>query len=72
MRLPNFNNLETFVKKATIGVSPSISITRTEAQHIALEYQKLLAYTIELQGKVIRLQQEINTPTQVDVVSNDF
>jgi hypothetical protein len=55
-----------------MGNSPSIDVTRTEAQHIALEYQKLLAYTIELQGKVIQLQQEINTPTQVDVVSNDF
>jgi|TARA_R110000782_G_scaffold234061_1_gene320252 hypothetical protein len=70
--MPNFPNLQKFATKATMGNSPSIDVTRTEAQHIALEYQKLLAYTIELQGKVIQLQQEINTPTQVDVVSNDF
>jgi hypothetical protein len=70
--MPNFPNLQKFATKATMGNSPSIDVTRTEAQHIALEYQKLLAYTIELQGKVIQLQQEINTPTQVDVVSNNF
>tara|TARA_B110000093_G_C12786693_1_gene332840 strand:- start:276 stop:488 length:213 start_codon:yes stop_codon:yes gene_type:complete len=70
--MPNFPNLQKFATKATMGNSPSIDVTRTEAQHIALEYQKLLVYTIELQGKVIQLQQEINTPTQVDVVSNDF
>ena len=72
MRLPNFNNLETFVKKATIGVSPSISITRTEAQHAANEYQKLIKYTLELQDRLVVLEREIANPTEIEIVTGNF
>ena len=72
MRLPNFNNLEMFVKKATIGVSPSISITRTEAQHAANEYQKLIKYTLELQDRLVVLEREISNPTEIEIVTGNF
>ena len=72
MRLPNFNNLEMFVKKATIGVSPSISITRTEAQHAANEYQKLIKYTLELQDRLVVLEREIANPTEIEIVTGNF
>ena len=72
MRLPNFNNLEMFVKKATLGVSPSISITRSEAQHAANEYQKLIKYTLELQDRIVELEQENANPTQIEILSGNF
>ena len=31
MRLPKFANLDIFVKKANTGISPSISVSRDEA-----------------------------------------
>ena len=72
MRLPNFNNLEMFVKKATIGDSPSISITRSDAQHAANEYQKLIKYTLELQDRIVELEQENANPTQIEILSGNF
>jgi len=61
-----------FVKKATIGVSPSISITRSEAQHAANEYQKLIKYTLELQDRIVELEQENANPAQIEILSGNF
>ena len=72
MTLPNFSNLDLFVKKANTGISPSVSVTREEAQHIAKEYLNLVSYTLDLQDKVISLQQEIAQPENVEIVAPNF
>ena len=68
MRLPKFANLDIFVKKANTGISPSISVSRDEAQHIAKEYLNLVKYTLELQDRVVTLESETNNPTKIDMM----
>jgi len=72
MRLPKFANLDIFVKKANTGISPSISVSRDEAQHIAKEYLNLVKYTLELQDRVVELERENNDPTKIEIVSGNF
>ena len=59
-------------KKANTGISPSISVSRDEAQHIAKEYLNLVKYTLELQDRVVELERENNDPTKIEIVSGNF
>jgi len=72
MRLPKFANLDIFVKKANTGISPSISVSREEAQHIAKEYLNLVKYTLELQDRLVVLEREIANPTEIEIVTGNF
>jgi hypothetical protein len=72
MKLPHLGNLDNFVKKATIGSTPSISVNRSDAQHMVKEYLNLVNYVMSLQDRVIELERELATPQQIEIVSNKF
>jgi len=70
MNRPNFGNLERFVNRCAGTNSENITVPRAEAQGIAREYQNLLAYTVDLQAKIIALQE--NNVIDIEIQSESF
>ena len=70
MSRPNFGNLERFANRCAGTSSENITVPRTEAQGIAREYQNLLAYTVDLQAKIIALQE--NNVIDIEIQSEAF
>jgi|TARA_R110000868_G_scaffold380845_1_gene647147 hypothetical protein len=70
MRRPNFGNLESFCNRCAGTNSENITVPRAEAQGIAREYQNLLAYTIDLQAKIMELQS--NDVIELEIQSDSF
>jgi len=72
MRLPNTSNLELFVKRANTGTAPAISTSRQEAQGIAREYINLVNYVMQLQDRVIELEDQQKNPESIEIITNNF
>lgn len=72
MSLPNFNNLDNFCRAANTGSSRSVTLSRDEAKRISQEYIKLLKHLTDMQDQLIKAEQEINNPHQIEIVSTDF
>lgn len=70
MNRPNFGNLERFANRCAGTNSENITVPRAEAQGIAREYQNLLAYTVDLQAKIIALQE--NNVIDIEIQSEAF
>lgn len=68
MQKPNFNNLDKFVHKCNNSTSQVI-LEKREAVAIVSEYQRMLRYTLDLQEKIIQLQDE---PIRVEYDAGDF
>jgi len=69
---PNFGNLARFATRCTTSTSDNIIVNKRDAQGIAQEYQRMLAYVVELQDRIIELQNDINTPQEVEIKSPEF
>jgi len=69
---PNFGNLARFATRCTTSTSNNIIINKQDAQGIAQEYQRMLAYIVELQDRIIELQNEINTPQEIEIKAPKF
>tara|TARA_B100000029_G_C17384961_1_gene891199 strand:+ start:143 stop:361 length:219 start_codon:yes stop_codon:yes gene_type:complete len=72
MNLPKFPNIDLLVKKANTGASPSINVTREEAQHIAKEYMNLVTHIMQLQDRIIELENEKVNPETVEIITPNF
>ena len=72
MTKPNFGNLARFATRCTTSTSDNIIVNKQDAQGIAQEYQRMLAYIVELQDRIIELQNEINTPQEVEIKAPEF
>jgi len=69
---PNFGNLTRFATRCTTSTSDNIIVNKQDAQGIVQDYQRMLAYIIELQDRIIELQNEINTPQEVEIKAPEF
>jgi len=67
---PNFGNLESFCNRCAGTNSENIIVPRTEAQGIAREYQNLLAYTVDLQSKII--DHQADDVIELEIKSGSF
>ena len=72
MLKPNFNNLERFAVKCTTNTSDNLVVSQQEAKAVVLDYQKLLAYCLDLQNKLIEIEKELATPTKIEIKSSNF
>ena len=72
MTTPNFGNLARFATRCTTFKCDNIIVNKQDAKGIAQEYQRMLAYIVELQNRVIKLQNEINTPQEIEIKSPEF
>jgi hypothetical protein len=66
--MPNFNNLDKFVHKCNSSTSQVI-LEKREAVAIVSEYQRLLRYTLELQERIISLQ---DTEIKIEYNAGEF
>jgi hypothetical protein len=72
MLKPNFNNLERFAVKCTTNTNDNLVVSQQEAKAVVLDYQKLLAYCLDLQNKLIEIEKELATPTEIEIKSSNF
>ena len=72
MAKPNFGNLNRFATRCTTSERDNIIIKKQEEQGIVHEYQRMLFYIVELQDRIIKLQNEINTPHEVEIKAPEF
>ena len=72
MAKPNFGNLNRFATRCTTSARDNIIIKKQEAQGIVHEYQRMLVYVVELQDRIIELQNEVNTPHKVEIKAPEF
>ena len=72
MLKPNFNNLERFAVKCTTNTNDNLVVSQQEAKAVVLDYQKLLAYCLDLQNKLIEIEKELATPTKIEIKSSNF
>jgi len=70
MKRPNFGNLENFASRCAGSNTENLTIPRQEAQGIVREYQNLLAYTVDLQSRIIELQE--NPVIAVEIQSDSW
>ena len=70
MKRPNFGNLDMFVARCAGTNTDNITVPKAEAQGIARECQNLLAYTVDLQARIIELQE--NNVIDIEIQSDSF
>lgn len=68
--LPHFGNLDRFASRCATLRGDNLSVSKTEAQSIVLEYKKLLAYVVELQGDLIAERER--QATEIEIVTPEF
>jgi len=68
--LPQFGNLQRFSAKCAANRADNLTISRSEAQSIMLEYQKLLEYVVKLQDELVETRNR--EATEVEILAPKF
>jgi len=69
-KIPHFGNLEKLASKCALIKSDNLIINKTEAQHIAMEYQKLLGYITQIQDEL--LAERERQATEIEILGPNF
>ena len=72
MNRPNFVNIDRLKQKIRNLNKPNMTITSQDLKALDADIDKLFEYTIELQAKVIELQDRNQNTTEISLDGGDF
>jgi len=72
MNKPNLINIDRIKKKIRNLNKPNMTLTAAELKAVDADIDQLMQYTIELQTKVIDLQNSKQNVSQIEIGGGDF